>query len=440
MNQEENIEYLDVEYLDVDIKEHKNKINKFLDILSIISLILIPGLIGSIVISTHSTLLINNTLRIIAIILLILTSIILIMKITILTKKKYWNKIYNKNKMLKIFFTIFMIFYIIGTITILTLLYGPNYRFRDWLVTTAMSTMNHQHYCKWFYSDKEIEDVFSRNYLEEPEGSTDESLINVDKDNNEKDNNYYENKYEREIFESHKDELYKIIRFQVNGSNAYLAVIYDPSKIGITVTRNLGVSGEFVVNMAKRENAVLATNGGGFYDPNWSSAGGSPRGITIVNKKIVTNNEYGIAPTTGGLIGFTENNKLVLLKNTTAEEAIAMGVRDAVTWGPFLIVNGKSAYTKGNGGMGGAARTAIGQRADGIVLLLVVDSNETRTKGASMRELTEIMERYGAINATNLDGGTSSVMVENGVLISDPINSKLEHKTRPIATAFIVKE
>lgn len=407
---------------------------KNINIMSIISLVLIPGLIASIIVSFHSTLLITYTLRIIAIILLIITSLILLTNIIILAFKKRWKVLYVKKKKLKILFTIFMLFYILGTMSFLILLYGPNRNFRDWLVTTAMGTMHHQYYCKWFYNKEEIDEVFAHNFLEEPEGSTDESLIQP----NVKPETIYKNEYEREILEHNDNEAYKIIRFQVNGCNAFLAAIYDPSKVSVTTTSKVGITGEYVVKMATRENALLAINGGGFYDPGLSSNGGTPNGITIVNSKIVTNNEYG-SYGMGGIVGFTKDNKLVLLKNTTAEDAIEKGVRDAVSWGPFLIVNGKSAYSRGNGGMGYAARTAIGQREDGIVLFLVVDSNETRSKGASMVDLTEIMERYGAINAANLDGGTSSVMVENGILINDPIDSTFTHKTRPIATAFIVK-
>ena len=131
-----------------------------------------------------------------------------------------------------------------------------------------------------------------------------------------------------------------------------------------------------------------------------------------------------------------------------------MGVRDGVSWGPFLIVNGKKSFIKGNGGWGYAARTAIGQRSDGIILLLVVNSNLTRTRGANMVDLTEIMSNYGAINAANLDGGTSSVMIlpKNEALkyinscdkshcyINDPIDSTLAHKTRGIASTIIVSE
>ena len=188
--------------------------------------------------------------------------------------------------------------------------------------------------------------------------------------------------------------------------------------------------------MAKQQNAILAINGGGFYDPGYNSNGANPLGVTIADGKIITDDAY--ASNNGGLIGFNLANQLVLMRDATASEAIDAGIRDAVTMGPFLIVNGKMADIKGNGGWGVAARTAIGQRKDGIVLFLVVDSNEFRTKGASIRDLAEIMERYGAINAANLDGGTSSAMVEDGKLINDPINSALEHKTRGIPTIFKV--
>ncbi len=338
-------------------------------------------------------------------------------------------------------YSIFMGCYAGGCIALLLLLYGPSTSFKDWLVTTAMATMSHQHYCKWFYDDSDIEEVFSRNYIEETGDSTNPDLIDFDALEQPNDGTpiVYENEYERIVLERNPEDIYKMVTFNVNGCKAYLAIIYDPSKVHVTTTNRIGVSGQYVTDMAKRENALVAINGAGFYDPGHNSSGGKPRGITIVNGKIVTNNEYK-AVTTGGLIGFTQDNKLVLLKNTTAKKALEMGVRDAVSWGPFLIVNGVSAYTKGNGGWGYAARTAIGQRADGIVLFLVVDSNANRTKGANMVDLTRIMENYGAINATNLDGGTSSVMVENGELINNPIDSTLSRQTRPIATSFIVTE
>ena len=305
-----------------------------------------------------------------------------------------------------------------------------------------MATMNHKHYCTWFYSQKEIDEVFSRNYIEEPKDSTDENLISTVKEEEsvEEEKIEYANEYEEAVLsKDNASDIYKIINLEVNGCKAYLAVIYDPSMVHVTTTDKVGVRGQYVTTMAKREKAYVAINGAGFYDPNYSSSGGCPKGITIVNGKIITNNEYGRA-TSGGLIGLTKDNKLVLIHNITAQEALNKGIRDAVSWGPFLVVNGKAAYTKGNGGWGYAARTAIGQRADGIILFLVVDSNYNRSKGADMGDMTDIMVKYGAINATNLDGGTSSVMAVNGELISHPIDSSLNNETRPIATAFVVRK
>lgn len=351
-------------------------------------------------------------------------------------------------KQVKIFLTIFMTIYIGICLFVTVLLYGPNEKFKNWLVTTAMQTMNHQYYCKWFYNDKQISDIMNNNYVEESGESTDTSLIHQEEQTT------YENEYEEAILKREKGAKYKIIELNVNGCKGYLAAIYDPSKVKLAVTKNLGYSGQLVTKMAEDHNAVLAINGGGFYDPGNNSAGGTPNGYTISYGKIVTNGEYGVTTQSGGIIGFNKDNVLVLLKNKTAKEAEAEGIRDAVTWGPFLIVNGKPSFIKGNGGWGYAARTAIGQRADGIVLFLAINSNSTRTKGADMVDLTEIMQKYGAVNAANLDGGTSTVMVlpkkqaqkyrpdcaDNYCYINDPIDGDLLHRTRAIADAWIVEE
>jgi len=390
------------------------------------------------IISLHSTYLIIKPLNYLCIVIAIASLSILVYRAILciqMGKIKKENRIKLKKK--DIVFRVLMNIYVIGCISFCLLLYGPSKTFKNWLITTAMQTMNHQYYCKWFYGEEEISYVMDNNYVLESGESTDTSMINT----NGKFNIDSSNKYEKQIFEDYKEkDNYKIIKLNVNGCKGYLGVIYDPSTVSLAVTKNLGVSGQYVTKMATDNNAVLAINGGGFSDPGNSSAGGTPTGITISNGKVVTNGEYGTQTQGGGLIGFDKDNVLVLVKNKTAEEALDMGIRDAVTWGPFLIVNGEPSFIKGNGGWGYAARTAIGQREDGIVLFLVVDSNATRTKGADMVDLTTIMQNYGAVNAANLDGGTSSVMVENGKLINDPIDGDFKHQTRPIADSFIVVE
>lgn len=382
------------------------------------------------VIGLHTDYLVTSIFKNIALVLVIISYICLIYSMIKLVKLKRRR---GFKKGVTVVVSVIALVYAIGCISFLTLLYGPYKGFKDWLITTAMATMSHQYYCKWFYSAEDINYVLNSNTISDVGEDTDASLIDHEISGE------YKDEYDREVLEHEDGQTYKIINFEVNGQKAYLAVIYDASKIRVGVSKWLGRSGQYIYDMAKEQGAVLAINGGGFQDPNYNSNGANPIGVTIAGGKVITDYDMGNS-SVYGIIGFNQDNTLVLLQNINANSAIEAGVRDAVTMGPFLIVNGKKSITQGNGGWGYAARTAIGQRKDGIVLLLVVDSNATRTKGASMKDLVDIMARYGAVNAANLDGGTSSVMVENGVMINDPIDSALRHRTRGIPTIFKVVE
>lgn len=348
-------------------------------------------------------------------------------------KKDDGTKKYSSANKVKIVFTYLFRLGIVGIIVVLVLLYGPYNGFRDWLITTAMTTMTHQDFATWFYNDDVINSVLDRNKVVETNETTDTSLIATNASNYSSGN--YENEYERQILERDPNNNdYKIINISGKGYSGYLVAVYDPSRIKTVVTSKLGSSGQYLTTMAENNDALIAINGGGFNDPNFNSTGGSPLGITVTNGKYVTTASY---KGSGGLIGFTEDDKFVLGKMTVTE-AKEMKIRDAVTFGPFLIVNGKSSEVLGNGGWGTAPRTAIGQRKDGIVLFLVVDGRTASNPGADMDDLIEIMENYGAYNAANLDGGTSSVLVVNNTIVNDPIDSTGAHKTRPISTGFIV--
>ena len=400
------------------------------------SLVLLFTSLVFFIIGLNSDYLVKSIFKYVTLVIALISIINLFWGIFILIKHKH-RKSYTKVKLLII--SIIVALYIIGCSAFLILLYGPNDGFRNWLITTAMATMNHKYYCQWFYSENTINNVLDNNYIDDKGRETDPSLVNHEEIRQ------YKNEYEKQILEREKGTLYKIIEFEVNGCKAYLGVVYDPSKISVGYSKWLGRSGQYIYDMAKEQNSVLTINGGGFVDPNHNSNGANPVGLTISNGKIITDHSMGGA---SGIIAFNNDNTLMLLQNVSGEKALEMGIRDAVSMGPFLIVNGEKSFTKGNGGWGYAARTAIGQRKDGIVLMLVVDSNATRTKGASMKDLVDIMDRYGAVNASNLDGGTSSVMVEkHGIgkdatfdMLNDPIDSALRHRTRGIPTIFKVVE
>lgn len=349
-----------------------------------------------------------------------------------MSRKELKTKSKKESIKVKIFKAI-LVLIILGIISGITLLYGPWSGFRDWLITTAMTTLSHQWMATIFYSDETIQTVLSNNMVVETGETTNTEEIEIVAEIEE----VYENEYEEAILKKDEEnDLYKVIDIEGKGYTGHLVVVYDPSKISVCTTKYLGTKGQYLVDMAAENDAVVAINGGGFIDPNYNSLGGVPQGIVIKDGKIISNRTY---KKTGGIIGFTEDNKLILGR-MTVKEALNKGVRDAVTFGPFLIVNGKPSFIKGNGGWGTAPRSAIGQRKDGIVLFLVIDGRMVGRPGADMVDLTEIMQNYGAYNAANLDGGTSCGLVVNGELINDPVNGSGKHKTRMIATGFIVKE
>lgn len=336
----------------------------------------------------------------------------------------------KKGKIIKKILLVLVILFVLGVSTIGILLYGPYNGFRDWLITTGMTSMTHQWIPKLFYSDETIELVMASNRVDEVQEETDTDAISVLLENEIEPLN----EYDKQILEKDSDEdRYKVIEISGNGYSGYLVAVYNPANIHTLVTSKLGTTGQYLTTMAKNSNAVVAINGGMFEDPNFNSNGANPSGVTYSNGKLMREAEYSEA---GGIIGFDNNDKLILSSNCTAQSAKLLGIRDCVSGGPFLIVNGKASTIVGNGGWGIAPRTAIGQRKDGIVLFLVVDGRTIKRPGASMNDLIEIMQRYGAYNAANLDGGTSSVLVVKNKMINDPIDSTGAHKTRFIATGF----
>ncbi len=354
-------------------------------------------------------------------------------KDTNVKKSKKVKRAKRKGTFAKILLIV-LILALIGIISLLFLLYGPWSGFRDWLITTAMSSMRHQYLATWFYDDKTIQECLNKNKVVEVSGVTDENTIEI-VDYDKKEEVVYANEYERQILE--KDENnndYKIIK--IDGGNdyeGYMAVIYDPSRIEVATSSYIGRSGEYLTDISKKNNALVAINGGGFIDENNKGSGATPLGITMSKGKLLSNSGG-----TFGLIGFNNENKLLLGK-ITSTQAKQRGIRDCVSFGPYLILNGEKSQIYGNGGWGKAPRTAIGQRADGIVLFLVLDGNRTLGKGATIKDMIEIFERYGAINASNLDGGTSTSMTVKGKTVNNPTNLSGGSGTRPIPSAFILK-
>ncbi len=294
------------------------------------------------------------------------------------------------------------------------LVYGPYTGFRNTIINTSMNTKTHQYIAYTFWDEKTVQDVLSASAYIPISDSV--KLDDIVIDTAPKDS--YENEYDEAILTRDPgNEDYKYMKIKVGKYDAHLVAIYDPSKVELihSKTFNTGTGQETVASMCNRLGGVVCINGGMFVDYGWGSD--VPMGYLIKDGKIIWSDHNNVA----GLIGFTNDNKL-LLTYATGADAIKNGMRDALEFGPFLIVNGKPLeYSNTSvGGYSRAARVAIAQRRDGVVMFLVTEG--THAAGPNMLEVIETLQKYGAYNAANLDGGTSSQLTIKGNLINSPKN------------------
>lgn len=307
-----------------------------------------------------------------------------------------------KKKQKKSKFSIFLITVDIFVLICFFVAYGPFSFFRDFIVTTAMTTMTHKYFAYVLYSESMVEEILDNNKVIETEDPTDTSKINIKPI---VDTGTYESIYEEQVLKKDDgNDLYKVVDISGSGWKGYMVVVYDPSRIELVFSKNYGKGGEYLSTMAKNNNAYVAMNASGV---NSVPRQNYVTGQTILNGKVYKSGRH--INKGGGLVGFTKDNVLMLTKKT-ASEAVKDGMDRAVEFGPFLVVNGKMSDFKGNGGWGIANRTAIGQRQDGIVLFIVIDGRTSSSVGISMKNLAELFVKYKAYNASNLDGGGSSAL------------------------------
>lgn len=209
-----------------------------------------------------------------------------------------------------------------------------------------------------------------------------------------------------------------------------LMIVYDPSKVTIGSIDSFGGAGLTLSQFLTKYDAIGCTNAGGFQDEGGQGKGGIPDGIVIQDGKIV----YGSAGGSySGFAGF-DSEHILHVGTYQGQQAINQGIISGTnfTGGPVLIKDGarQSGFVSGIN-----PRTAIGQTSDGTVLLLAVEGRLADSLGATFDDLADIMESYGAINAVNLDGGSSSGLYYEGERLT---RSSSVVGDRPLPTAVIV--
>ena len=262
--------------------------------------------------------------------------------------------------------------------------------------------------------------------LEESTNVDDITIGAIEKDN-------YSSIYEKQILDREEDELYKLIEFKYKEFNCYLVAIYDPKRVHTAVASNNLNRGQILTEIAKENDAIVAINGGGY-----SWADGYPEGLIVQNGNVIyarSNNVYASAA--------INEDGILISGELSVKDLKEKKIKEALSFGPALIVNGNPIKIIGTGGSGMNPRTVIAQRKDGIILFLVVngygqDLSFKGRGGVYLNDLLIILQRYGAYNAINMDGGSSTTLVINNKLINSPCEPLKEGQDF-IRTAWILK-
>jgi len=320
----------------------------------------------------------------------------------------------KKRSRFKIFmFFVFFELIFAGITMPLLVFYGPFNQVKRTIVGASWSTLSHQFIAKTFLSDKAISRILGSSYAVDPTVQGEDIQV-------------------LKFCLNHND---KIDVYNIDGGDfgGKLMVVYDPTRIKTGYSSQLPKSGETTSTIARNNGAIAAINAGGFLDRGWVGTGGAPVGFIIHDGKI-TYNQLKSENVRQDTVAFTKDGMLIVGKHTISQLK-KLDVQEGVSFGPPLIVNGKPTITNGDGGWGIAPRTAIGQKATGEVLLLVIDGRSLKSFGATLKDAQNILLQYGAVNAANLDGGSSTTMYLNGQIINKP-SDKLGERTVP--TAFLV--
>lgn len=336
--------------------------------------------------------------------------------------------------------------------TFLFIFYSPwTHEYRDQYILMTYHTSN-PWLCTWFFSQETIDEVLDNNSFKEPEPVIPNEPAEPDEPDEPNEpaapiEFATSDKYPAEVI--YDDGEVQIIKFSGTTSKgkytARLIQVKDPSRMTLGVTKNVGDKdnptkkpgkGQIIADMCKDNDALCGINAGGWVDINGVGTGGIPLG-TVVKDGVMT---VYTEEENHTIIGFDYKNRLVMGKFNPYQVA-SLGIRDAVSWREpaVLIRGGVMAEFSGLAG-GYDPRSAIGQREDGMVLLLVVDGSSKRSiDGANFALMADILHEFGAINAANLDGGTSSSMALNGKIINTVCNPAIVSRGRYLATTWLVK-
>ena len=189
-------------------------------------------------------------------------------------------------------------------------------------------------------------------------------------------------------------------------SAQYLQTAFAQNAYGRNVT-------ETTSEIAQSTGAILAING----DYYGAQESGYVLRNGMIYRNIASASQQDLVIYADGSFGIVSEDAV------SAEELLAQGAVQILSFGPALVTDGTICVSEGDEvGRAKASnpRTAIGIIDDLHYLFVVSDGRTSESAGLSLSQLAAFMADLGVATAYNLDGGGSSTMVFNGKVINNP--------------------
>ncbi len=334
---------------------------------------------------------------------------------------------------------------IVGVVAIYLMLqqacHGPSPAAKNLFTTTILETGAFKWTARLLMTEEEINEVLQSNVLESLDVEIDSSLITVAANSGESEQSGEGAEEEFDI------NGITVERISGRTFEATMMIINDPSRITLqTNAPDWEITD--LDDLVEKADAIGGVNGG-IYDQNAIK----PYYLAVSRGEVVFCES---AYKDLYIIGFDEDNILRIIPTgdihaSMVEKLVEENhIRDATVFTESfdptvshfvqLVINGVPRETNGFGS-GCNPRTAIGQRADGAVLLLVTDGRGANGHlGATAKDLVDIMVEYGAVNAANLDGGGSSAMYFDGEYLMTSTTLYYPNSSYKIPTAFVIEK
>ena len=330
---------------------------------------------------------------------------------------------------------------------------------RELWIETAMTTARHQ-YLAYVFPKSVVKDVMSRQvqndisggtqYLKLVDNETQETAEPPDVTETEEvtepeeteqtvvdilgqlqlsvgDLDYAEN----EILVNDIEQGIIISRIDGGSYKGLAMLIDDPSRVYLSKTDYVGTKGMRILQYLERDDAIAGINASGFMDYEGVGNGGEVVGLSISQGEI-----WGEYVDYYGSVVLTTDNKLVVGDISAWEN---YNIRDGIQFGPVLVADGEK-HIEGSGGWGIHPRTAIGQREDGVIVMIVIDGRDaTWSLGCEVGELADIIMKYNVENAACCDGGASCVLAYDGQLLNKNCSANPSYG-RLMPNAFLVRK